>query len=426
MVQRDINAILDRLHLTRSQSPAVAEWQAFLSDINKDMSALKKEKSDLQAILELGSQETQKVWDLIQEREFLIKSILDSSQDIILVLDQECQIIEFNGAAEDFFKVSKAEIAGSSVFQVIKGGKLFADLKSLVNNLNVDHFLGCSHESSLIAGSTSEIVISVFPKRMRLSQGDIYSIYFRDLTKTKEIEKQLEDTRAQMISSSKLSALGEMAGGVAHEVNNPLAIIQLRADQMLERIASNDLDATYLVKSLEGICQTVKRISDIVNALRSFSKDGKKEPRQPHEISSIIDETFLLCREKFQTHGVKLERLTGPEISIPCRPTEIAQVLLNLLNNSYDAIRDLPEKWISVGYQDSDGFVLIRVTDSGAGIAQEVADKMMQPFFTTKPLGKGTGLGLSISKGLIESSGGELSYNSSSPNTQFLIRLPKG
>ena len=108
-----------------------------------------------------------------------------------------------------------------------------------------------------------------------------------------------------------------------------------------------------------------------------------------------------------------------------CRPNEVSQVLLNLLNNSYDAVEELEDKWIQVVTSIKNDKVCISVIDSGNGISQEIANEIMQPFFTTKPIGKGTGLGLSISKNLLESQQGELIIDHESANTKFDILLPK-
>ena len=126
----------------------------------------------------------------------------------------------------------------------------------------------------------------------------------------------------------------------------------------------------------------------------------------------------------FYTHGVNLEYVAATDVDIDCRAGEIVQVLLNLLNNAYDAISESSEKWIKVELKKEPKSIAIWVTDSGGGIPTEVQKKIMQPFFTTKEVGKGTGLGLSISRGIIESHHGQLILDTSSANTCFIIKLP--
>lgn len=109
-----------------------------------------------------------------------------------------------------------------------------------------------------------------------------------------------------------------------------------------------------------------------------------------------------------------------------CRPSELSRVFLNLLNNAFDAVANLPEKWIKVDISDSDTCTEISVTDSGHGISKEVSDKMFNPFFTTKETGKGTGLGLSISVAIVQVHNGKMYLDSECPNTRFVVEIPKG
>jgi len=240
-----------------------------------------------------------------------------------------------------------------------------------------------------------------------------------------ETRERLRMQQEVVTHSSKMSALGEMAGGVAHEINTPLAVIQMRADQLLEAIEEKNLDPELLHNSLKAIDQTVRRISKIINGLRAFARDGRKDPLAPHSAVRLVEDTFSLCRERFKNHGVSLEFSHSGDVEILCRPSEIGQVLLNLLNNSFDAIQDLQSKWVKVELQDREQEIAILIIDSGPGIPDEIQKKMMQPFFTTKEIGKGTGLGLSISKGIVESHHGLLQIDNSRSNTTFIIRFPK-
>lgn len=238
-------------------------------------------------------------------------------------------------------------------------------------------------------------------------------------------QQTIVEQQQTLALTSKMSALGEMAGGVAHEINTPLAVIQMRTEQVLENLEEDELDKELLANALRAIDDTVKRIAKIINGLRSFARDGRKDPISLYSVSKIVDETFSLCRERFNNHGVQLEYIRKQDVEILCRSVEISQVLLNLLNNSYDAIQGFSDKWVKVELVEQADVVLLSVSDCGQGIPQEIQDKMMQPFFTTKEIGKGTGLGLSISRGIIESHGGSIQINSNSANTEIIITLPR-
>lgn len=249
--------------------------------------------------------------------------------------------------------------------------------------------------------------------------------FILDITDRKEYESQLETTKAKSLASAKLASLGEMAGGVAHEINNPLAIISMNAAQLKELIDDPEVTKDELKLFVEKIQKTTMRIDRIVKGLKSFARGGELDPFISTSIKSIIENTLELCSEKLKKHTVELRLKNIIDVSVECRESQIGQVLLNLISNGVDAIDKQQDKWIEVELKDLDGYIVLDVTDSGKGIPDEVAEKIMQPFFTTKDVGKGTGLGLSISKGIIESHKGRFRLDRKCANTKFSILLPK-
>jgi len=240
-----------------------------------------------------------------------------------------------------------------------------------------------------------------------------------------QMSAELDEQRAKSGYAAKMSALGEMAGGVAHEINNPLAIISAMSEQLRRKLNDNALDNTLAHDKLLKIETTAKRIAKIVKGLKNFSRNGELDEMVEVAPSKIVEDSLDLCIERFKNHGIEVRSEIGDDSPVICRPVQISQVLLNLLNNAYDAIEPIPEKWIAISVGAHNGVMKMSVTDCGSGIPKHVADKIMQPFFTTKEVGKGTGLGLSISKGIIEQHGGRFYYNSECANTQFVIELPQ-
>lgn len=426
MIDKDVKKILSELNLSALQAPTLSEWQNFLLTLEERQYG---HHEGVQAVapISLGKEEMQAVWDLIQSRESMINAILGASQDIILTLNQEKQVLEFNKAAEEFFGISKDAVLGKSIFSIVRGGSLFDDLKSALEFSSYDGgFFECSHERTMIIREDTEIPVSVLASRVRSGEKYVYPIYLRDLTSQKQAEKLIENSRAQMMLSSKLSALGEMAGGVAHEINTPLAIIQMRAGQLLECMSEDIYDKKMFTDALLAIDKTVKRIAKIVQGLKTFARDGKNDPFEKTSINQVIEETFSLCREKFYHHGVQLFFEPTVDLTINCRTCEISQVLLNLLNNAFDAIEKLDDRWVRVEVIEEADHVAISIIDSGEGIPVDIQEKIMNPFFTTKDVGKGTGLGLSISRGIIEAHNGSIHIDNNCENTKFCLRLPKG
>lgn len=245
-----------------------------------------------------------------------------------------------------------------------------------------------------------------------------------DLTDQKRLAKTVEDQRIQFVHNAKMTSLGEMAGGVAHEINTPLTVILNKAKNAKRSLLNADMKIEGVVRDLDKIEATSFKIAKIVNGLKSFSRNADSDQKLSTSLLNIIEDTLELCQEKIKFGQIKIEFIGNWDIVIACKASQISQVFLNLISNSIDAIENLESKWIELKIENNDHQVFITLKDSGKGIDFAVVHKLMQPFFTTKEVGKGTGLGLSISKGIIEDHGGTLTYVSDESHTTFLLTFP--
>jgi len=251
--------------------------------------------------------------------------------------------------------------------------------------------------------------------------------HVEDLTDRKRFERELEASRAQMVSSSRLTALGSMAGGIAHEINNPLAVIHASAANISRMAESGSVQVPAVLKNSNRISQTAERISRIVRSLRHVAREGSADEFRETPVREIVNETLELCAERFRALNIHLGVSTiDPAAVISCREAQICQVLLNLLQNAYDELVDWEgDRWVKLDVTYCPGWVVFSVSDSGPGIAAENRAHIMEPFFTTKPMGKGIGLGLSISRSIALEHGGTLELDEESPHTCFRLKLPR-
>jgi two-component system NtrC family sensor kinase len=243
----------------------------------------------------------------------------------------------------------------------------------------------------------------------------------------KELEiasKTISENQAQLVNSSKMAEIGEMAAGIAHEVNNPLAIIVASADLLLGMSNEGDVPKEKFQKYLSNIITNSYRASKIILSLKTLSRNADQDPFVPVLVSDVLNETLDICTQRLKSNGVKLDVDVQDGIKFTGKQSQILQVLTNLLNNSYDAIQELEEKWIKITSFKENNEIVIQVTDSGSGIPAEILEKIMQPFFTTKSVTKGTGLGLSVSKRIIDSHKGQFLVDEKNKNTSFVIKLP--
>ena len=247
-----------------------------------------------------------------------------------------------------------------------------------------------------------------------------------DMAKRLQAEKELEQTRQTSIYSAKMAVLGEMSGNIAHEVNNPLTAILVRAERLRRLATSGAVEAEAVARTACDIEKTVTRIRRIVDALRTFARDANTDPMRTEPVGQIVRETLELCAERFRQHAIALSADPIPEdCQAYCRGIQVSQILLNLLSNAHDAVEDRSRPWVRVTTEADEREVRIAVVDSGPGVAPEHVERIMEPFFTTKAIGKGTGLGLSVSKGIAEANGGRLAYDPTSAGTRFVLTLPR-
>lgn len=243
----------------------------------------------------------------------------------------------------------------------------------------------------------------------------------QDITSLVAAEESNKLERAKLMQSSKLSSLGEMSAGIAHEINNPLAIIS----GMLHILHQEKSDYLTAVPIFESIDKSVERIAKIVRGLKKFSRTSEKSNLQLNCLNQIIDESLILLniRAKQVSVGIKFE--ASEQLFAVCDDMEIEQVIINLVNNSFDAVKNLSEKWVVIKLFEKNNYIYLQVKDSGDRIEEKYVKKLFEPFFTTKKVGEGTGLGLSIVKGILDDHDASIELLISEPQTCFEIKFKK-
>ncbi len=247
-----------------------------------------------------------------------------------------------------------------------------------------------------------------------------------DITEQKCAQIVLDKERARSLYSEKMATLGIMASGIAHELGNPLAALQGRLEMLNTDAKRGDVSPEGVLKVTERLLKLSDRMNKIIRGLRAYARDGSLDKFNLTSMTNLIIDLLELVESNCQKLNITIKtKGLDKDIMLWCRETEIGQVLINLINNSIDAIKDLDEKWIYIELTESTDNIKIIVRDSGPGIPEAIIEKVFDPFYTTKPVGQGTGLGLSISTTLIESHGGRLKLKQKDKNTCFEVVLPK-
>jgi len=181
-----------------------------------------------------------------------------------------------------------------------------------------------------------------------------------------EANKTILDQQATLVQTAKFSALGEMAGGIAHEINNPLTIIMSVTQVTQNKLNGGTLTTEDMKLSLQKIEKTLHRINKTVKGLKNFSRNGENE-MELAQLNRIISDTVELCENRAKMIGVKLTVECPDGIEIKCQPTQISQIILNLVGNGMDAVEKLEERWVNIKVSVEDNLARIRVVDSGQG-----------------------------------------------------------
>lgn len=243
----------------------------------------------------------------------------------------------------------------------------------------------------------------------------------QDINERKLTELKYEEERSKSMHSAKLASLGEMSAGIAHEINNPLTIIS----GTVSILQSREQTAEQVEKKIESIKKSADRIARIVGSLKKFSRFSDEQDYSPHKLSTIVEESLILTSIKAKQNDIEVTSELSSEAMVLCNEIEIEQVLINLINNSADAIKDLEERWIKIELVEEKNSISLKITDSGNGISPENASHMFDPFFTTKDVGEGTGLGLSITASILNQHNALIRVNQKCPNTQFIVIFNK-
>lgn len=255
--------------------------------------------------------------------------------------------------------------------------------------------------------------------------GNVQFVSIRnDITEKKLAEESLHDNQVRLQYSEKMASLGILSAGISHELGNPLSALSGRLEMLKRSAANGELKAEEIEANLNYCLSSIDRMNRIIRALRSYARDGSSDKFENVSLSDLITDILELTKDKSKKFDIQVELQKQGHHFCECRESEIGQVLVNLINNSIDAIKDLSTKWIKIKLEEVDDIQKITFTDSGIGICDTVAGKIFDPFFTTKPVGQGTGLGLSISCQILQGHNGSLVYNRQAPNTEFIISIP--
>ncbi len=339
---------------------------------------------------------------------FYVFVILTATQYLYLVYRNQIDESYITGAVVLLFGMTSViESARFKMFVVF-----YFMFLSLVVSFAVDgaRMFHPASKSSLLIISAATVALIVF-----ITQ----HLYGRMQTM---LEKEISENN----NLRKWSSLGQMAGGVAHEINSPLTSIYFAADNLHDVALEKKLPKEFF-DDIDKIRSDAERISSIMKALRLLTKEGTKFDRDTVHLHKVCLDVIDLYRDQSKERNTQIlfkTELTRRPV-VMGNSQSIAQVLVNLVKNAIEAIQVRDDKWISITLSENKDSFVILVQDSGYGIPKEVQDRIFEPFYSTKDIGHGMGIGLSLSRQIAIAHGGDLIVDNTYKNTTFKLTIPK-
>lgn len=393
----------------------------------------------------------------LEESQQFILSVLTSMSDIMVVCDRDGLIEDVNRSLVDFCGREADVLRGRPIYDLFADDISHDRAREVLGSFGQQAVHDCELPLRSHDGSAVPVSLNCTPRFSSVGKslgmvitgrpvGELRKAYHA----LRQAHEDLKRTQQQLLHSEKMASLGRLVAGVAHELNNPISFVlgnvhalkryaerlerylaavhrgdsaetlaELRAELRIDRILAD------LPPLIEGTIEGAERTRDIVDGLKRFSAIDRDENR-PFNLSEVVERAVRwVCRAARENFRVAVN--LPAELPLTGSSGQMQQVVMNLVQNAWDATAGLAEPCLEIRAETADGRVRLQFHDNGPGLAPEILDRIFDPFFTTKPVGMGTGLGLAISYGIVERHGGRLSaVNHPAGGALFTVDLPLG
>lgn len=357
-----------------------------------------------------------------------MQALLDAAVDAIILIDHRGRMLLANRSAERMFGYRHDELVGNDV------AMLMPEAERPAHGGHIDRYLRTGE--ARVIGRGREVVAlrrdgTLFPAQLSVgrvagAEPPRFAGFVYDLTEQRAMDSEMRRTQERLSQVARFASMGELAAGMAHELNQPLAAIATYAQACDRLLSVPDPDIPAIHAALRETADQALRAGEIIRRLRQLVS-GRRTEQRLEDLNEIVRDLDSLAGSEARHQGVTLQFALEPgELTVTADRIQLQQVLLNLLRNAAEAVEELPaaRREIVIGTRRAGGGeVEAFVRDAGPGVAKDAADAMFDPFFTTKA--EGTGLGLAISRTIARAHHGSLGYRDVAPHgAEFFVRLP--
>lgn len=362
----------------------------------------------------------------LRESELRWRSIVDTVPDAIIVIDAKGTVESFSPAAERLFGYTPDEVVGRNVKMLMPQPYRAShdDYLDRYRRTGERRIIGIGR---IVVGQRKDG--GTFPMELAVGEftspsGHFFTGFVRDLTERQEAERRIEDLQTELLHASRLSVMGQMASTMAHELNQPLTAVTNYLEAGRHLISLGGVAPERVVDLMEKAVAQAQRAGEVIRQLRQFVSKGETE-RRTHNVNQLVEEALALglvgARQSNVRVSLELDHDLPPVV---VDPVQIQQVVLNLVRNAVEAMEEVAYRELTISTRAVGDKIETSIADTGSGIAPELADRLFQPFVTTKKTGMG--LGLSICREIVEAHHGHLSaVGRPTGGTVFRLTLPK-
>ena len=361
-----------------------------------------------------------------KESELRLRSIIDTVPDGIIVIDDRGVVQSLSPAAERLFGYASAEAAGENVKMLMPSPyqEEHDEYLERYRESGKRHIIGIGRVVVGLRKNGETFPMELQVGEFSIKGGRFFTGFVHDLTEEQATKRRIQDLQAELLHSSRLSVMGQMASTMAHELNQPLTAVMNYLEAARHLLERGPEAADRVTNLIGRAVAQAERAGEVIRQLRQFVRGGETD-RRTQSLNKLVEEALALALVGARQSGVRVALDLAPDLpAVHADAVQIQQVLINLVRNAVEAMQEVERRELGITTRKlPDGRAEVQVIDSGPGIPPEIAERLFQPFVTTKA--SGMGLGLSICRQIVESHQGQLSAAPNEPGgTVFRITLP--